>query len=82
MVAFTAADGQPEVYSTATGTLSQGLATPPEVAPAAPASPGNPLVAAFKAYISAVWANSDPTVTFGTGAHLAPGTTPSVATVP
>jgi hypothetical protein len=82
MVAFTAADGQPEAYSTATCTLSQGLATPPEVAPATAAPPGNPLVAAFKAYLSALWSSPEAAGTFGTSAHLAPGTTPSVATVP
>jgi hypothetical protein len=83
LVTFTAANGEPATFSTATGALEYGLSPPPEVDPAvAVGSPGNPLAAALKAYISAVWANSDPTATFGTATRLAPGTAPSVATVP
>jgi hypothetical protein len=83
LVSFTAANGEPATYSTATGTLEYGLAPPPEVDPATAAAAGpNPLVAAFKAYISSIWSTAEPMPTFGTATRLAPGTVPSVATVP
>jgi hypothetical protein len=83
LVTYTAASGEPATYSTATGELAYGLAPPPEVDPAVAASAGtNPLAAAFKAYITALWTNSDPTDAFGTSTRLAAGTSPSVATVP
>jgi hypothetical protein len=83
LVSFTAASGEPATYSTKTGELTYGLAPPPEVDQAVAVGQGiKPLVAAFKAYISAIWANSDPTGAFGTSTRIAPGTVPSVATVP
>jgi hypothetical protein len=82
LVTFVAADGQTATYSTRTGTIVAGLAPPSEVAPAAVAPGVDFLTAALKAYISALWSRSDPTATFGTKTHLAPGTAPSVATVP
>jgi hypothetical protein len=76
LVSFQAIDGTTSTYSTRTGTLVSGLAAPPEPAEE------NPLAAAFKAYISAVWPTSDAGGAFETTARLAPGTQPSVATVP
>jgi hypothetical protein len=76
LVSFTTASGEATTYSTASGTTVAGLAAPPED----PAE--NPLAAAFKAYISAVWPTSDAAGAFGTTAHLAPGTAPSVSTIP
>jgi hypothetical protein len=76
LVSFQGPAGEPETYSTKTGTTVAGLA-------AEPAPPDeNFLVAAFKAYIGAVWPTSSAGGAFDTTAHLAPGTTPSVATVP
>ncbi|HVX32534.1 MAG TPA: hypothetical protein VHA80_05265 [Solirubrobacterales bacterium] len=75
LVSYQGPDGAPRTYSTRTGTTVVGLAAEP------PAADANPLAAAFRAYIGAVWPTSDPDA-FGTPAHLAPGTTPSVSTVP
>ncbi len=76
LVSFQGPDGEPTTYSTRTGTTVAGLAAesdPPHQ---------NFLVTAFKAYIGAVWPASGADGAFGTTAHLAPGTTPSVSTVP
>jgi hypothetical protein len=76
LVSFQGIDGSTATFSTRTGTLVAGLAAAPESANE------NPLAAAFKAYISAVWPTSDVGGAFKTTARLAPGTQPSVATVP
>jgi hypothetical protein len=76
LVSFQGPDGKPTTYSTRTGTAVVGLAAEP------PPAEGNPLAAAFRAYIGAVWPTSDAGGAFGTTARLAPGTTPSVSTVP
>lgn len=75
LVSFQAAGGEASTYSTASGTLVAGLPVPED-------PNENLLAAAFKAYISAVWPTSDAAGAFGTTVHLAPGTTPSVSTVP
>ncbi|MBS1675775.1 MAG: hypothetical protein JST08_00170 [Actinobacteria bacterium] len=76
LVAFPTATGETVTYSTKAATLVPG----PTVQPETPNE--NFLAAAFKAYISALWPTSVAGGAFGTTAHLAPGTTPSVATVP
>ncbi len=76
LISFQGPEGAPTTYSTRTATLVAGLAAQPE-----PPNE-NPLAAAFKAYISALWPTSDAGGAFETTAHLAPGTQPSVATVP
>lgn len=76
LVSFQNPDGTTSTYSTRTGTLVAGLAAQPEP------TNENPLAAAFKAYIGAIWPTSDAGGAFETTAHLAPGTVPSVDTVP
>jgi hypothetical protein len=76
LVSFQGPDGAPTTYATRTATVVAGLAGQPE-----PPNE-NPLAAAFKAYISALWPTSHADGAFETAAHLAPGTQPSVATVP
>jgi hypothetical protein len=76
LVSFQAPGGEPATYSTAAGTLVAGSpaqAEPPDA---------GVLALALKAYLSAHWPTSTAAGAFGTTARLAPGTSPSVATVP
>ncbi|MBS1846349.1 MAG: hypothetical protein JST53_18220 [Actinobacteria bacterium] len=76
LVSFQNPDGTTATYSTRAGAIVAGL--PAQTQP----SNENPLATAFKAYISAIWPTSDAGGAFETTAHLAPGTVPSVDTVP
>jgi hypothetical protein len=76
LVSFQGPGGEPTTYSTKAGTTVEGLAAAPET------PRENILTTAFKAYVAALWATADPAATFGTTARLAPGTSPSVDTVP
>lgn len=76
LVSFQAPGGAPATYSTASGSVVTGLAAAAEV------PHENFLSAAFKAYLGAVWPTSERDGAFGTSAHLAPGTVPSVDAVP
>jgi hypothetical protein len=76
LVSFQGPDGEAQTYSTRAGTTVVGLAAEP------PPAYENFLATAFKAYIGAVWPTAKAGEAFGTTARLAPGTAPSVSTVP
>jgi hypothetical protein len=76
LISFQAPGGEPVTFSTAAGTGVPGVPVQAE------APDANFLALALKAYLGAHWPTSAAGGAFDTTARLAPGTSPSVATVP